>query len=116
MAVFKWAFALLVAMIVSSRLMPMAHVHAAPVIIAESGFNDVSGVHSDAAPNSPFELNALVSGQGGSEPGGRTRGWEAEGRQRYKTASPSRATARCICSDDRHEPTVVRCAKRTVHH
>ena len=38
-------------------------------LIVSAGFNDASGINSDADPNSPYELNALAAGQGGSEPG-----------------------------------------------
>ena len=38
-------------------------------ILAQSGFNDQSGINSDPAPNSPFELGASVHGRGVSEPG-----------------------------------------------
>ena len=38
-------------------------------LIASAGFNDASGMHSDATPNSPYEFGKSVLGQGIGEPG-----------------------------------------------
>lgn len=42
---------------------------AAPILVAETGFNDALGINSDATPNSPYQLNATVDGQGAGEAG-----------------------------------------------
>ena len=41
--------------------------HAAQV--ASAGFNDASGIHSDGVADSPYELGAIIGGQGAGEPG-----------------------------------------------
>src|SRR5690242_3531805 len=38
-------------------------------VIAASGFNDASGLNSDAIPNSPFTIGQTVDGRGAGEPG-----------------------------------------------
>jgi hypothetical protein len=38
-------------------------------IIASAGFNDASGMNSDATPNSPYTLGQTVAGRGLGEPG-----------------------------------------------
>jgi len=38
-------------------------------MIAECGFNDVSGINSDATPNSPYQAGATILGLGTSETG-----------------------------------------------
>lgn len=38
-------------------------------VVAETGFNDASGINSDGAPHSPYRLNTSLPGQPGSEPG-----------------------------------------------
>src|SRR5262245_9308411 len=45
-----------------------------PTYLAQSGFNDASGIHSDPVPNSPYQLGASIHGLGGPEPGW-TSGW-----------------------------------------
>ena len=42
---------------------------AAAGVVAATGFNDASGIHSDAAANSPYALNSTISGQGAGEVG-----------------------------------------------
>ena len=37
--------------------------------IAQSGFNDASGINSDVLPDSPYQLDAPLIGQGSAEPG-----------------------------------------------
>ena len=37
--------------------------------IASAGFNDASGIHSDGVADSPYELGAVINGQGAGEPG-----------------------------------------------
>src|SRR6185369_5857921 len=41
----------------------------AALIEAQSGFNDATGINSDAAQNSPFTLGQTVNGRGAGEPG-----------------------------------------------
>jgi hypothetical protein len=47
-------------------------------IIAQSGFNDTSGINSDDLTNSPYQLGALISGQGAAEPGW-SEPWSSDG-------------------------------------
>jgi hypothetical protein len=49
-----------------------AHSHGAPAVIASSGFNDQSGLHSNPTANSPFQIGVTVHNQGAGEPG-----WDA---------------------------------------
>lgn len=37
--------------------------------VAETGFNDASGINSNPLQNSPYTLNSTVAGQGAGEPG-----------------------------------------------
>lgn len=42
---------------------------AAATIVVQTGFNDASGIHSDGAADSPYELGVTIDGQGATEPG-----------------------------------------------
>jgi hypothetical protein len=46
--------------------------YGAPTLLASSGFNDQTGLHSNAAPNTPFQIGMTVHNQGAGEPG-----WDA---------------------------------------
>jgi hypothetical protein len=46
-----------------------APAHAAPIVLATSGFNDQSGINGNATPDSPFQIGVTVDGQGVGEPG-----------------------------------------------
>lgn len=43
-------------------------------VVAQSGFNDAAGIHSDALPNSPYQFGTTIAGRGGPEAGWAT-GW-----------------------------------------
>ncbi|MBI2825227.1 MAG: hypothetical protein HYX69_11130 [Planctomycetia bacterium] len=38
-------------------------------LVAQTGFNDASGINSNPPPDSPYKLNATIAGQGGGETG-----------------------------------------------
>ena len=58
----------LVMLVLMVRTGQAASVPTGPVI-AETGFNDVSGIHSDGMPNSPYEFGLTIHGRSALEPG-----------------------------------------------
>jgi len=55
-----------------ARCLPLAFLLAAVVfpeatqaqLVAESGFNDQTGIHADATPNWPYEFSVTIKGRG----------------------------------------------------
>jgi hypothetical protein len=71
-------------------------------IIAETGFNDATGVNADATPGSPYQIGATVHNRGSVEPGWSHTwvvkygaGFGGESRIKASPTSSSKGTAPC---------------------